>query len=37
MIFEQLFANNFYDNLSFLSSYWLKTIEREKRREKKRR
>jgi len=30
MIFEQPFANNFYNNLSFLSSYWLKTMERKK-------
>jgi len=35
MIFEQPFANNFDDNLSFLSSYWLKTMEREKGREEK--
>ena len=34
MIFEQSFANNFYDNLLFLSSYWSKTMEREKGREK---
>jgi len=31
MIFEQPFANNFYDNLLFLSSYWLKTMERKKK------
>jgi len=34
MIFEQPFANNFDDNLPFLSSYWSKTMEREKEREK---
>jgi hypothetical protein len=34
MIFEQPFTNNFDDNLSFLSSYWPKTMEREKRRER---
>lgn len=28
------FYNNFSDNLVFLSSYWLKTMEREKRRER---
>jgi len=37
MIFEQLFPNNFCDNLLFLSSYWLKTMERGKGRERKRR
>ena len=35
MIFEQSFANNFYDNLIFLSFYWSKTLEREKGRESK--
>jgi hypothetical protein len=30
MIFEQPFANNFYDNLLFLSFHWSKTMEREK-------
>ena len=35
MIFEQPFVNNFCDNLHFLSSYWPKTMEREKGRERK--
>jgi len=36
MIFEQPFANNFYDNLVFLFSHWSKTMKREKGREKER-
>jgi len=35
MIFVHLFHDNFGDNHVFLSSYWSKTIEREKRREDK--
>ena len=34
MIFEQPFANNFYDNLFFSSSHWSKTLEREKGRDR---
>jgi len=35
MIFEQLFGDNFCDNLPFLSSYWSKIIERKRKRENK--
>jgi len=34
MIFVHPFINNFGDNLVFLSFYWLKTMEREKGRER---
>jgi len=34
MIFEQPFANNFYDNLIFISFHWSKTMERKRRRER---
>jgi D-alanyl-lipoteichoic acid acyltransferase DltB (MBOAT superfamily) len=35
MIFWHPFDDNFVDNLVFLTSYWLKTMEREKERERK--
>ena len=35
MIFEELFGNNFCDNLSFISFHWSKTIERKRKRENK--
>ncbi len=34
MIFEYLFNDNFGDNPGFLSSYWSKTMKREKERER---
>jgi len=34
VIFVHLIDDNFGDNLDFLSSYWSKTMEREKGREK---
>jgi hypothetical protein len=34
MIFVHPFDENFGDNLAFLPSYWSKTMEREKRRER---
>ena len=34
MIFIHIFIDNFGDNLVSLSFYWLKTMEREKRRER---
>jgi hypothetical protein len=36
VIYVHLFEDNFHDKLVFLSSYWSKTMEREKRRERKR-
>ena len=34
MIFEHPIDDNFGDNLAFFSSYWSKTMEREKGRER---